>query len=79
MFSDDDQFAFLLGEWVACNSSAIRRARYDPQAHMLWLEWKSGKATPVEKVDHATASEFGQAVSKGRWWADYKARLKSSF
>jgi len=68
--SDDDEAAFLLGEAVAVDSSAVAAARYDHDARTLFVRFTSGPTWySYPGVAFGTARLFAEAESKGKFMA----------
>ncbi len=72
-FSEDDLRRFLLGEEIACESSAMTAARYDEDRQELTLKLMGGRPDGYTwpGIDTDMAWDFAEARSKGTWmWAN---------
>ena len=68
--SDDDEAAFLLGEPVPVDSSAVAEARYDADARVLSIRFTSGpRWYDYPGVPWGVARQFAEADSKGKFLA----------
>ena len=73
--SDDDEAAFLLGEPVPVDSSAVAEARYDADARTLFLRFTSGVTWySYPGVPWGVARRFAEADSKGKFLAAHFPR-----
>ena len=68
--SDDDEAAFLLGEPVPVDSSAVAEARYDADARVLWVRFVGGpRWYSYPNCPWGLARQFAEADSKGKFMA----------